>query len=263
MPGTITVRAALRTVSVLLGDFAPQFHRHAEADLVQFMNDGARAVVKFLPSAGARLDALKLRAGTAQTIGLIAAADCIPTHEAAPTAPVQGINLLRVVRNMGADGLTPGRALRVIDAKMLDAQDPDWHTATAKPVVTSYCYDPQVPRAFYVVPPVDATPVWVEVAYNAQPPTIPAGGAPGAELYLASGSNAAVIPLPDEYEDDLVNYTVARANMREVEWADAAKATFFANLFLTSLNGKVAALSGANPNLKRLPFAREPMGSAS
>lgn len=266
MAGTILVREALRRASNLLNDLTPaQFQRHAERDCVDFLNDAAMAIVKFLPTAGSRLDAVKLKPGTRQSIESIAAADCKPGDGSTPAAPILGINLLRLTRNMGADGLTPGRAIRIVDQKMLDAQAPDWHAASnAKTVVSAFTHDPALPRYFFVSPPVHATtPVWAELAYNAQPLKVPAGGAPGSEVYLASGSNAAVIPLPDEYIDDLVNYIVARAKMQNTEWGDPVGAQFFAGLFMGSLSGKVATVSGTNPNIKRLPFAPAPIGAAA
>ena len=51
--------------------------------------------------------------------------------------------------------------------------------------------------------------------------------------------------------------------MKDAEWADGNKATYFANLFLGSLNAKVQVLTGTNPNLKRLPMAPEPIGAAA
>ena len=69
--------------------------------------------------------------------------------------------------------------------------------------------------------------------------------------------------MSDEYIDDLVNYIVARANMKPVEWADGNKAAYFTSLFTGSLNAKVVAVTGNNPNLTRLPFAPEPVGRAN
>lgn len=263
MAGTILVREALRRASFLLSDLTPaQFQRWGQRECVDFLNDAALAIVKFLPTAGSRLDAVKLKPGTRQSIETIAAADCKPGDGLAPAGPILGLNFLHATRNMGADGQTPGRAVRIVDRKMLDAQDPDWHLASrAKTVVSSIAYDPLLPRYFSVTPPVHATtPVWLEFAYNAQPIKVPNAG---GEDYTATGTGGPVIPLADEHIDDLVNYLVARSNMNDSEWADANKATFFANLFLTSLNGKVAAVTGTNPNIKRLPFAPQSIGGAT
>jgi hypothetical protein len=266
MAATILVREALRRASYLLGDLSPaQFQRHRESECVDFLNDGALAIVKYLPIAGSRVDAIKLKPGTLQSIETIAAADCKPGDGTTPAVPILGISLLRVSRNMGANGTTPGRAIRIVDQKTLDAVDADWHSASkAATAVANFVADPSTPRYFYVTPPAHAsTAVWVELAYTAQPLRVPNTGAPGSEIYLAGGASTATIPLPDEYIDDLVNYVVARASMVESEWADSSKAQTFAGMFLASLNGKVAAITGSNPNLKRLPFAPEPVGAAA
>lgn len=262
MAGTILVREALRRASKLLNDLSPQFTRHPEAGCIDSLNDGALAICKYLPQAGSLLDAVKLAPGTRQSIKLIATANRLPGDGSA-AADVQGISLISVVRNLGANGSTPGRVVRIVDRKTLDASDPDWHLAArASTVVRSYSHDPALPHYFYVEPPVHAsTAVWVELAYNAQPPRVPQPSTPGE--YAVAGSSNVKIPVGDEYIDDLVNYVVARENMKETEWADAQKATYFAGLFVESINGQAAALTGVNPNLKRLPFAPEPVGAAA
>lgn len=254
MPGTILVREALSRAAVLLNDASPVlFNRFPQASLIGYLNDAGLAIVKFLPSAGSCQCAIKLRPGSAQSIETIAPADAQPT----PPAPIKGLTLLRVVCNMGSDGVTEGRAVRLVDQRTLDAVSPDWRlAANAKATVTSVCFDPQVPREFAVTPPVPATgSVWVRAMFVAQPVKLTAAS------YLADA--VTVIPLPDEHIDDLVNYIVARANMIDSEWADANKAAFFSGLFLNSLNGKVASASGSNPNLKKLPFAPQPLGAAA
>lgn len=265
MPGTILVREALRRVSKLLQDISPQFIKYPEQEAVDALNDAHLAIAKFLPSAASRNDAIKLRPGTLQSIETIAFADCKPGDGSTPTQNILGVGLLGITRNMGADGLTPGRVVRIVDQEMLDLQDPDWHLASrAKTAIQCFTFNPLLPLYFSVTPPVHAsTAVWAQVQYNAQPLRIPNTGAPSSELYLADGTNAETIKIRDEFIDDLVNYVVARANMKEAEWADGNKATYFTNLFLGSLNAKVAASTGTNPNLKRLPFAPEPIGQAS
>lgn len=266
MAGTILVREALRRASHLLGDLSPaQFQRWRETELVDFLNDAALAIVTYLHPAGARLDTIKLRPGALQSIESIAALDCKPADGTTPAVPVLGISFLNATRNRGSTGLVNGRALRIVDRKMLDITDPSWHADERAAVeVSGYMTDPTLPLYFWVTPPVPAdTTVWIEIAQVAQPLKVPNTGTPGSELYLASGASTAKIPLPDIYVDDLVNYVVARANMNHSDWADADKASYFTQLFSASLNAKVAAWSGTNPNLKRLPFAPEPMGRAA
>ena len=45
--------------------------------------------------------------------------------------------------------------------------------------------------------------------------------------------------------------------------ADANKAALDTGLFTSSLNAKVAVITGHNPNLKQLPLAPEPLPAAS
>lgn len=265
MPGTILVREALRRVSVLLQDISPQFVKYPETQAVDALNDAHLSIAKFLPGAASRVDAVRLVPGTLQSIESIPSANVKPGDGSTPAVPVVGVNVLSIRNNMGADGLTPGKIVRIVDADILDLQDDSWHLAArAKTEVQVYTYDPLTPLYFHVSPPVHAsTPVWVRMAYNAQPLRIPNTGTPGAELYLATGSSSATIQIRDEFIDDLVNYVVARANFKDAEWSDANKGQFFQSLFLGSLNAKVQAVTGSNPNLRRLPLATEPLAAAS
>lgn len=265
MISTLLVRDVLYTAGSLLQDVSPQqFVHFKERQLVDFANDAQAALAKFLPASCARLDAIKLVPGTRQSIENIPAANCKPGDGSTPTVPILGNLLLGIACNMGADGLTRGRVVRMVARKDLDARDPDWHLASkAGTSVRHYAFDPATPRYFYVDPPVPASPaVWLEASFTAQPIKIPNTGSEGAEIYKWDGSNATTLSVADEFKDDVVNYVVARANLMDVEWADANKATVFANLFLGSLNAKVAALTGNNPNLKQLPFAPQPIGAA-
>lgn len=260
MGSTALVKDVIWRASVLLQDTVPQYLRQPEIEAVDWLNDAQVAITKFLPAACSRIDAIKLKPGTLQSIESILAGDCKPGDGSTPTVPVQGTQVLDLLCNMGTDGLTPGKAIRLTERKILDSQSPMWHTLTGS-AVSSWMFDPRNPRYFLITPGVSST-LWARVSYTAQPIKIPAGGAPGAEIYLKSGGSTQPISINDEHVDDLVNYIVARANMREVDWADANKATTFAQMFLTSLNAKVTALTGNNPNLTQLPFAADPIGRA-
>ncbi len=263
MPGTALIKDVLWRASVLLQDAAPQFVRYTEREMVAWLDDAAMALAKYMPSSCSRLDAIKLKPGTRQSIERILAADCKPGDGSEPAAPVQGTSLLSVTRNMGTNGLSPGKAIRPTSRKMLDAQNPLWHMIT-RGSVSEYVYDPELPRYFFVTPGVPAdVAVWVEVSYTAQPLKSPPAGDVGAEVYRIEDASTSTISVSDEHVDDLVNYIVARANMKATDWADGNKANYFASLFTDSINATVTARTGTNPNLKRLPFAPEPMGAAS
>jgi hypothetical protein len=266
MAGTILVKDAIWRISSLLQDVSPQFTRWPEKEIVNWLNDAHLAITKFLPAASSRVDAIKLVPGTRQSIESIAAASCKPGDGSTPAAAILGTQVLDVIRNMGADGLTPGNSIRLLTdgREVMDSLNPGWHSITGT-AVTGYMYDPRMPRYFYVTPGVPATPdKWAEVAYTAQPIAIPNTGTAGSELYLVSGVSTTKISVNDEHIDDLVNYVCARAFMKNATFsANGPAAANYTALFTGSLNAKVTALTGNNPNLQRLPFAPEPIGAAS
>jgi hypothetical protein len=254
---SIKVKDALFRVSTQLQDIAPQFTRWTERELVTWLNDGQKAIAKYLPASCTRVDAFKLKPGTKQSIELIAAADVKPGDGSAAAA-VYGNYLNDVIRNMGADGLTAGRAVRVISREVLDSQNPDWHTNVGNGRVDQFIFDPRAPKNFYVTPAVGPTATWVEISYLANPVEIPNTGTIPAPLYGADGNSAAVISIDDKYIDDLVNYVLARAYMKDADFATSQpNAGAYSSMFTGSLNAQVTALTGNNPNLSALPFSAQ------
>ena len=264
---TIKVREALRRCSALLLDDAPQYVRYTETEMVDALNDAQSAVHKYLPSACARVDAIRLVPGSLQSIGAIPAAFCKPGDGSTPAEPIAGSLLNDVICNMGAVGTTPGRAIRLVSdgRESLDAIDPNWRTSSATEI-KSFVFDPRTPRHFEVSPPVHAsTQVWARVSYVAQPLQIPNTGTPGSELYLAGGANNALLTVHDEHIDDIVYYVCGRMLMKNAQFtgANGMTAATFVSLFTGSINAKAQLISGYNPNLKTLPFAPEPIGRAA
>lgn len=259
MPTTALVKDVLWRVSVQLLDTAPQFARFSERECVHFLNDGQVAINKFVPSAAARLDAVKLALGSRQSIDTILAANCKPADGSTPGANILGTQFLSPRRNMGSNGTTPGAAIRVVDRDTLDVSDPLWHTRTGT-TIKAVVVDPQTPRFFYTYPGVPASPdVWIEQAYNAMPVPIPntatvdANGVHATGAYANTGSSTQTITVSDEHVDDLVNYVIARCAMKDSKYADPAKAMAHTQLFMGSINAKVTAMTGVNPNLRVLP----------
>lgn len=267
MAATKKVRELLWTASTVLGDTAPQFNRYEERELVIWLNDGQLAVTKYLPAASSRIVAMKLRAGTLQCIESIAAADWKDEFGYDGTylgvGTLYGIQPLDFICNMGAAGTAPGDAIpEPVNRRHLDASRPNWHTRQGTKV-RQVVYNPATPHYFHVDPGVPATPqVWIRLGLIAKPTPIAAGGAPGSELYLFSGNSATLLSIDDLHADDLVDYICARAFMKNTDAADAGKAVMHTQRFLGSLNLRVQALTGVNPNLTRLPFAPEPIGVA-
>lgn len=258
MPSSVLVKDFLERVSSQLLDLAPQFDRWSETELVNATNDGQLVLAKYMPHTCARVDTMKLSAGTRQYIGYIPAAMILPSDGSSP-ADTYGAMLQGVHRYMGANGTTPGNAIRIADKETLDAVSPDWHTKTGTP--RQYTFDPRNPKHFYVSPGVKpGDNVWVEVSMLADPPKIPNTG----NLYGSASASTTKLSIDDRNVDDLFHYVMARANLKDAEYGgNAALAATYINLFVGSVNAQVAALTGVNPNLKTLPLNPAAPASAS
>lgn len=258
MPSTILVKDFLFRVSTQLLDLSPQFERWGEVELVDALNDGQRVIAKLLPHTCSRVDAMKLAPGTRQSIALVRAANIIPGDGSA-AVDTYGQMLLGVHRNLGTDGATPGNTLRIVDRDVLDATQPDWHTKSGAP--REYTYDPRTPKVFYVSPGVPAAGnTWVEVSFVADPAPVPNTGG----LFAKSGNSTIKLSIDDRNVDDLFYYVMARANLKEAEYGGNANlAASYTQMFINSMNGQVAAVTGVNPNLKNLPMNPGAPASAS
>lgn len=248
MASSTLVKDVLYRVSAQLHDISPQFTRWTQRELVSWLNDGQKAIAKYMPSSCARVDAVKLTPGTKQSIEKILAASIKP-GDGGTASDVYGHFLQTVVRNMGSDGLTPGLAIRVVDREVLDANNPSWHSSSGT-AVTQYTFDPRYPKVFYVSPGVPSGGLWVEISFLANPVDVASTG-----NYGMDGSDSTKISVDDKYVDDLVNYILARAYMKDAEFAaNGNLAQAHAGMFTSSINAQVAALTGVNPNLQSLPM---------
>jgi hypothetical protein len=260
MSANTLVRDVLFRVSDALQDLKPQFKRWTQASLVTYLNDGQRAIAKYVPPSCSRVDAVKLVPGTKQSLALIPAASVIP-GDGSDAIDVSGNGLLSVVRNLGADGLTVGNAIRIVDHDILDLYSPGWHKETGAEV-SGFVYDPRTPKIYYVTPGAPATTdVWVELSYLADPADISSSGDYGYQ-----GTNGAVISVDNKFTDDLVNYILARAYGKDGENAsNQALSTTYGQMFVSSINAQATALTGVNPNLHSLPanpLSSTPRGNA-
>jgi hypothetical protein len=263
MPTTL-VKEVLWRASSMLQDVTPQFTLHAERDMVDWLNDAQMVITTVMPSACSRVDHVRLKPGTKQSIELLAAADVKVGGGALAAQAVQGVQVVGLINNQGADGSTAGDAIAdPVDRQVLDTNRPNWHTLTGTKV-RHWVFDPRLPRHFWVEPGVTNDRLWVQMAYIAQPDRIPPGGAPGAEIYGYSGGSTLTISIGDDNVPDLVSYICARAFLKKAEGGmDDAKVSQHSSIFIGSINARTLAITGTNPNLKRLPLAPEPAGAAS
>ena len=244
MAAPTKIKDILFAVSTQLQDVDPQFERYTQRELVTWLNEGQKAIAKYVPSSCSRVDAVKLVAGTKQSILKIPAANVL-RDGSNPAADVFGIAVMSIVRNMGSNGLTPGKAVRISDRETLDSFQPGWHTETGTEIA-GYVYDPKTPQIFFVTPGVksDVT-VWVDLQYAFNPPEIPADGSYGMD-----GTSTTAVGVDESNTDDLVNYILARAYAKDSESSNVAMSSMYGQQFVSSINAQAAAITGVNPNLR-------------
>lgn len=208
----------LTRVSEILQDTASV--TYTAPQLIEWLNDAIRALVLVRPDSTSITSSILLIAGTQQTL---AAGE---------------LRLIRVIRNMGANGSTVGRAIKLGSINDLDAFNPDWHTAAAAIVVKEYMHDEARPDEFWVSPPVHATtPVHVQAIRSVLP--------------TAMSAATEVIPVDDIYSPALIEWCCYRAFSRDSEstpnWQRAAR--HFA-AFFNLLQIKMQADMAINPRVR-------------
>ena len=212
---TITAQSVVDKVQVILQDTTGV--RWPDSELIDWLNDGQREIVLYKPNAFIKNLAVRMAGGTKQSL------------------PADGVQLIDVVRNMGTNGTTPGRAVRITMREVLDSQLPDWHSETPSSVVKHYVYSLLDPKNFYVYPPQPAAGQgYVELVYGASP---------------ADTTLAGTITLDDIYQNVLVDYILYRAYSKDTEYAaDQNRAATHQNAYIAALTGKAKVEVGANPN---------------
>lgn len=214
----VTAQSIIDKVRLQLIDPSGASSRWTDAELLDWVSDGQRAVVAYTAGASSITYVHTLVAGTKQTI------------------PSNGHQLLTVVRNMAADEVTPARATRIVTRDILDTQNPHWHTAASSSVVQNYVFDLQEPRKFYVYPPNDGTGK-VELVYSVMPQE------------LTSGSDELV--LQEIYQTALFDYVMFRAHQKDSDFAAGqAVAQNYLQLFLSYLTQNEQGELSNNPNLQ-------------
>lgn len=189
--------------------------RYPVDELIRWSNEAMGAILGRKPSAFSTITVVSLAQGTKQTL------------------PAGSKVLLDVIRNIKADGTTPGRAIRRSDRQQLDDVDPTWHTAKPKSEIRNYTYDDRISDTYYVYPPAVAG-TKVELAHAVLP----------AEIMNITG----ILQIGLEYKAAVVNYLCYRANSKESEYSNPAAAVAFYQAFEAELGNKTAADMMASPN---------------
>lgn len=221
---TVTVQSVIDRAQTVLQD-TTGVRWPVVAELVLWLNDAQREVALLKPDASATNTTITLASGTKQDI------------------PIGGNRLLKVIRNMSAASSGTGkRAVRLVDAEVLNGQTPDWHDPTVSgdaahtTIVKHYVYDEQNPRNFYVYPGV-AGNAYLEIIYSSNPTTV------------AQSGN---LSIPDIFANAILNYVLYMAYMKDAEYAgNQQRASSHFQLFTASVTGKGQIDAVNNPNIER------------
>lgn len=189
--------------------------RWSLAERIRWANEAMGAILTRRPAAFATTTIKDLVAGTHQT--------------------VTSAQVLDVIRNIGANGTTPGRSIRRTDRQLLDDSNPEWHKLKQKGEIRSYTFDDRVPKTFYCYPPAIAG-TKVEVLEAVLPPEVAEDDADGE------------FDIGFEYLEAVVNYVCYRANSKDSEDANAQVAGSFYSAFETSLGNQSQAGVNVSPN---------------
>ena len=190
--------------------------------MIEWLNDAIRALVLVRPDASSTTTSMQLSAGTKQGL---ASGD---------------LRLIRVARNMGSNGTTPGKAVRLGSIGDIDSFNPDWHTDTPAIAIREYMYDDARPNEFWVYPPVHGTTqVHVEIVKSVLPSSMT--------------DSSETVPVADIYAPALIEWCCYRAFSRDSEhtpnWQRGARhfAAFF-NLLQIKMKSDMAI----NPKVRAM-----------
>lgn len=211
----------LRLVSGALQDLEPgQSQRWTwdggQADkvgLLDFLNAAIRAVVLQRPDATAVTEPVLLEPGMRQRLPQRRAHQC--RHDA--------LTLIELVRNLGRDGETPGRAIALVNQDVLLAWANCGQTGHA---VDEYAYDRMInPEVYWVYPAVpEDCDVWVEATFSAAPSPV--------------SCPDDVLPVPGLYAPALAHHILASILSGDNEAANTAKATYHMQMFQNLMDVK-------------------------
>jgi Family of unknown function (DUF6682) len=185
--------------------------RWTDAALIRYLNAGTLEVVKAKPDAYMRRAAVQLAYGSAYQKVL----------------PVDIVQLVDVTRNLGIDGLTPGRAItKVQTIAQMDKASRNWALAVPNDrgdIAQWIPADPE-PDAFFVYPrPPEQVATYVEALYSIVPPAI------------AAVTDA--IPTRPVYDYQLKLFVIGRALMQDIPQGDQPRGLAFLAEFSRTLGG--------------------------
>jgi len=217
--GTIVASTIIDKAAIQLLDVSNV--RWTRAELFSWLNDGQRQITLMSPQTNNKIAVMNMVAGTRQTI------------------PSDGWRLLDVFRYMGKLGNTPGRAIRLVSRELLDAYDPNWHSALKLDTPQNFLFDDQDQTAFYVYPP-NTGNGYIQINYAAVPANLT--------------SESQTISINDIYQTVLLDYILYRACSKDAEYAPGLQlAAGYLTTFMAALNTRDKTDKENTPNLGLSP----------
>lgn len=197
--------------------------RWTQAELLRYLNDGRRELAIHRPDIYSSTAVLTLALGSKQSI------------------PADGNRFLDAVRNVAANDAI-GRAVRIVEREILDAQKPDWHTETASTTLKHFMFDERSPKTFYVYPPAVAGHK-LEIVYSKSP----------VEITEQQLSSTTVLENEDIYAGVLLDYILYRAFSKDAEYAgNIQRATIHYQMFANSLGIGNRKRIASSPNFANM-----------
>ena len=131
--------------------------RWSDTELLSYLYDAEVEVIKHVPGAHSVRKILQLTPG--ETL-----------HDVLEESAIQ---FLRLERNMGTAGTTPGLPITAVDRDDLNKLERSWGTMSGGTVIDHFASDMFEPRRFHTYPRVSpSTPVWVEALVTELPPLL-------------------------------------------------------------------------------------------
>lgn len=231
----ISAQSVIRRATDALQD--PTSIRWPVDELVRWLNDAQRAIVKIRPDALNTMVAFRCSLGSRQSLKSATATGGNAPLAAAPA------KLIEIPRNVAAT--SSKRAVTMVPRHILDAQLPGWHALAPSVNIDHYMFDPRDPTTFYTYPPASDV-AELEVMYSAYPTDI-TEPAPGGTFSSVTGNLA----LADIYADDVLNLVLSRCYSKDAEYtANAALADKYMAMVTASLGAEIAATLAVQPQAK-------------
>lgn len=188
------------------------------AQALRWLNEAQRSVASVRPDSSISTASALLIVGTKQKIS--------------------GRRIMGITRNMGSDGLTCGKAIRLVERGVKDDFNPDWHCDDPSLVVKEYIYDERLPQDYWVWPPVSpSADVYIEVLESVDPADV--------------SSSADVITLNDIYAPSIIEWMAYRFFARDAEEIpELQRAALHFKNFFTLMGEKVSVDMAVSPKVR-------------